>query len=167
MALNIRKLIRDIDPDIINVHLPVPFLADLAALSARGTPLIVTYHSGSMKGRGFVLDLLIDLYEKCALPLILKKADRIICSSEFVRQNFLKKYKFKSVTIHPGVDSSIFKRRNAAPENRKVIFVGDFRTGGKGLDYLREVIRLVPEATLHVVAEEQKLSLSGRYTTEN
>jgi len=153
----VRKLIREINPDVINVHLPVPFLADLAALFAGNTPVIVTYHSGSMKCRGFLLDRAIDFYEKLLLPLSLKKASKIICASEFIRQNFLKKYLDKSMTIYPGVDTSVFQKRTAVPDNRNVIFVGDFRTAGKGLDCLREAIRLVPGTILHVVGKGNQI----------
>lgn len=148
-----RRIIRETRPDIINVHLPVPYLADLVALVAKDTPVIVTCHSGSMKSRGFFLDLIIDIYEKGILPFTLKKADRIICSSEFIRQGFLKKYKNRSVAIHPGVDTAFFKKRSIEPISGKVLFVGDFSTGWKGLDHLVEAIRLVPEARLHVVGK--------------
>ncbi|MDO8736774.1 MAG: glycosyltransferase [Thermoleophilia bacterium] len=153
---NARRLIRETRPDIINVHLPVPFLADLVAFAAKDTPVIVTCHSGSMKSRGLFLDMIIDIYEKAILPFTLRKADRIICSSEFIRRGFLKKYESRSVSIHPGVDTSLFKRRSVAPISGKVLFVGDFRTGWKGLDYLVDAIRLVPEAELHIVGRGER-----------
>ncbi|MCL4309915.1 MAG: glycosyltransferase [Actinomycetota bacterium] len=159
--LDIRRLVRDINPDVINIHLPVPFLADLVALFSRGAPVIVTYHCGSMKGNGFVLDRLVDLYERLILPLALNKARRIVCTSEYVRQGFLKRFTGKSVTINPGVDTSMFTKRDNRPNGKSVIFVGDFRTGRKGLDHLREAIRLVPGTTLHVVGRGPQIDSPG------
>ena len=148
---DIRRMVRALDPDIVNVHMPVPFLADLAALATRRAPVIVTYHCGSMQGQGFALNSLIGLYERWVLPLTLRKASRIICTSEHVRQNFLRRYLEKSTTINPGVDLSVFTQRTGAPQDGSVVFVGDFRTGLKGINYLREAVRMIPQATLHVV----------------
>lgn len=157
----VRKLMRTLDPDIVNVHLPVPYLADLVAFLSPGAPVVVTYHSGSMKGRGFVLDRIIDAYEKGILPLALRRTGRIICSSDFIRDGFLRKYRGKSTVINPGVDAAVFSRRSTVPQNRKVLFVGDFRTGLKGLDYLKEAIKLVPDATLHVVGQGPRIASLG------
>ena len=159
--LDIHRLVRDINPDVINIHLPVPFLADLVAFFSRGAPVIVTYHCGSMKGHGFMLNRLVDLYERLILPLTLNNARRIVCTSEYVRQGFLRRYAGKSVTISPGVDTSMFTKRTNRPDEKSVIFVGDFRTGLKGLDQLREAIRLVPGATLHVVGRGPRIDSPG------
>ena len=148
---DIRRLVRAINPDVVNVHLPVPFLGDLVAFFTRGAPVIVTYHCGSMKGHGFLLNRLTDFYEQLILPVTLRKASRVICTSEYVRQTFLRRYQRKSVTINPGVDTTVFTRRTGRPEERSVVFVGDFRTGLKGIGYLREAIRRLPGTTLHVV----------------
>lgn len=147
----IRNIIADEAPDIINVHMPVPFLADLAVLAAKNIPSIVTYHSGSMKKRNLGADRLIDFYEWFILPITLRKANRIISSSEFVRNTFLKRYQSKSVSISPGVDVSKFTRRSTPPDDNKIIFVGNFSYTWKGLDYLREAIKLLPFAHLVVV----------------
>jgi glycosyltransferase involved in cell wall biosynthesis len=149
------KMIRDIitaeAPDIINVHLPVPYLGDLVILAAKGIPRIVTYHSGSMKKHHLTTDAAIDLYERCVLPIVLRKAKAIICPSEFVRDTFLKKYKAKSMTIPPGVDLSMFSRREVRPDENKIIFIGNFSYEWKGLAYLRDAMDLLPSARLVVV----------------
>ena len=48
------------------------------------------------------------LYEYTMLPILLKRAVSVVCSSEWVRQHFLRAYRHKSVTIPPGVDTSVF-----------------------------------------------------------
>lgn len=149
----VRRIIRQVDPDIVNVHAPVPFLPDIAMGASRGRRTVLTYHSGSMrKGRPLV-DWVITLYEKLWLPRMLRRADRIICSSDFVRDGFLARYAYKSQTITPGVDTALFERRKKQPHGRRVLFVGNFRNGIKGLQYLQEAIKLVPGAELHVVGE--------------
>jgi glycosyltransferase involved in cell wall biosynthesis len=147
----IKKIVEAEKPDLINVHMPVPYLADLVILAARGVPSIVTYHSGSMKKRNLIADRAIDLYELLILRMVLRKSTKIICSSEFVRNTFLKRYKAKSVTVSPGVDTSMFTRRTVKPEDGKIIFIGNFSYGWKGLRYLREAVRLLPSASLVVV----------------
>jgi glycosyltransferase involved in cell wall biosynthesis len=147
----IKKIVADEKPDVVNVHMPVPYLADLVILAARRIPSVVTYHSGSMKKRNLIADRAIELYERIILRMVLHKATKIICSSEFVRDTFLKRYKAKSVTVSPGVDTSVFTRRTAKPEDEKIIFIGNFSYGWKGLKYLREAINFLPSARLVVV----------------
>lgn len=147
----IKDILVDEAPDIINVHMPVPYLSDLVILASKRIPSIVTYHSGSMKKRNFVADKLIDIYERFLLPIVLRKADRVICSSEFVRHTFLKKYLSKSVSISPGVDISEFTRRSVDPIDNKVIFIGNFSYGWKGLEYLIDAIKILPLTHLVVV----------------
>jgi glycosyltransferase involved in cell wall biosynthesis len=149
----IRRIIADEAPDIINVHMPVPYLCDLVILAAKGIPTIVTYHSGSMKKRHFMTDVPIELYERCLLPLVLRKADTIICPSTFVKDTFLRKYRSKSTAIPPGVDTSMFARRAAEPEQDKIIFVGNYSYEWKGLRYLIDAVDLLPAAHLVVVGE--------------
>jgi len=153
----IKKILRQEKPDIINVHMPVSGLPDLVCLAAEDTPVVTTYHAGSMKKGRFFPDGFIDIYEKLFLPLTLKKADRIICSSDFVRYEFLGKYNHKSVTVCPGVDTRIFSKRKAVPANKNVLFVGNFNYEWKGLRYLKEAIKLVRGATLHVVGDGKEI----------
>jgi len=146
----IRRIIAAEAPDIINVHMPVPYLCDLVILESKRIPSIVTYHSGSMKKRHLVTDVPIELYERTLLPMVLRRADRIICPSTFVRQTFLGRYRAKSIAIAPGVDSSMFTRRERRPEQNRVMFVGNFSYEWKGLTYLLDAIDLLPSVHLVV-----------------
>jgi glycosyltransferase involved in cell wall biosynthesis len=147
----IRQILTEEAPDVINVHLPVPYLGDLVVQAAKNIPRIVTYHSGSMKKHHLVTDAAIELYERCVLPSVLKKADALICPSEFVQDTFLRRYAGKSTHIPPGVDVSIFSRRAVAPDENKIIFIGNYSYEWKGLAYLRQAIDLLPSARLVVV----------------
>lgn len=149
----IKEIIRAEDPHVVNAHAPVPFLPDVAMAAARGRRRVLTYHSGSMKKGNVVPDILIGLYEHVVLPRMLHAADRIICSSPFVRNGFLAKYGAKSSVATPGVDLTAFAKRAKAPHTRRVLFVGNFRSGIKGLEYLQRAVAMVPGAELHVVGE--------------
>lgn len=149
----IKKIIRAEDAHVINAHAPVPFLPDIAMLAARGRKRILTYHSGTMKKRMFIADKIIGFYEKCILPRVLKGADRVVCSSAFVRDGFLQKFAAKSTVITPGVDLQAFPKRAKAPGTRRILFVGNFRSGIKGLNFLQRAVAMVPNVELHVVGE--------------
>ena len=153
----LRRLLRVIEPDLVNVHSPVPFMADVAAFAARGIPVVVTYHAGSMKKKAFVSDWLVYVYELLILPRMLNKASLIICSSDFVRETFLKKFQHKSITITPGVDIETFTRRSGDLANNKVLFIGNFTNTWKGLEYLRDAITKLPQVVLHVVGKGQRV----------
>lgn len=106
--LNIYKIFKNEQPDLINIHMPVPGIGDVAALVYRKKPVIVTYHSGSMRKMSSRLNCMVHLYEKLFLPVVLRRANKIICSSEYVSKNFLNKYNYKNTVITPGVDYKMF-----------------------------------------------------------
>lgn len=145
-----RRLIRELAPDVINVHAPVPSVALAVTAAAGSTPVVVTYHAGSMKKGQPVIDAVIGVYERVLLPWMLGRANRIICASNFVRDQFLGKWQDKSVTITPGVDMSVFTTSKLPRTSGQVLFAGDFRDPRKGLSTLLEAIKHIPEATLVV-----------------
>ena len=59
----LRRLIAELKPDVINVHAPVPTMALAATAAAGRTPVVVTYHAGSMKKGRRGVDQLIGVYE--------------------------------------------------------------------------------------------------------
>ncbi len=152
-SLQARRLIQQLQPDVINVHAPVPSMALAVALATGKTPLVVTYHAGSMKKGHLLPDSLIWIYEQLFLPQLLQRATAIICASNFVRNDFLSSRKAKSTTITPGVDSQLFVPAPNKQVANRVLFIGDFRDPRKGLNYLIEAIRLTPQAKLRVVGQ--------------
>jgi glycosyltransferase involved in cell wall biosynthesis len=139
----VRRIIKQIEPDIVNIHTPVPGLGDVVALMCGQRPLIVTYHAGSMKKHRFFADIIIWLYEHGLMRLLLHRANRIICSSEFVRTGFLARYAHKATVITPGVDTNRFTPRSAAPTlYPEILFVAGLGTAEqhKGLSILLSVI---------------------------
>ncbi len=105
----IRKILKTEKPDIINIHTPVPGIGDITSFLAGSIPTVVTYHTGSMLKSKILPDIAVRLYEYGPMRLLLNQAKHIICSSDFVRFNFLGRYIHKSTTITPAVDVDIFK----------------------------------------------------------
>ena len=155
--LALKSIIRAEKPDIINSHQPVPFIGDLTALLAGNIPFVLTYHAGTMRKHKFLSDSIIFLYEKLILPHTAKKATRIICASNFVRNTILKKYAFKSTVIHPGVDISLFKPNPfIEKEKNLILFICSQKSMHKmkGLYYLLDAIKALPEIKLCIVGEK-------------
>jgi glycosyltransferase involved in cell wall biosynthesis len=127
----------------------VPGIGDITSSIAGKCPIVVTYHAGSMRKGSVVPDLFIWLYEHGPLSLLLHRASRIICSSNFVRLEFLHRYKHKSMTITPGVDNEIFKPdEKRKSRNPNVLFIGGLSRAEqhKGLDVLIEAIQKIRKA---------------------
>jgi glycosyltransferase involved in cell wall biosynthesis len=146
----VRRVLSVVKPDIINVHLPVPGLADIVGLLSGKTPLIVTYHAGSMAKNKLLTDVPIWLYEHLFLNLLLQKAQRIVCGSDFIRFNLLKRYMDKSQTITPGVDTKIFKPGNVISPYPNILFVAGLGRAEqhKGLATLLKAARILSKAKL-------------------
>lgn len=144
----LRNIFRVEHADLINVHAPVPGLPDIGAWVSGATPVVVTYHAGSMKKGKIIPDIVIWLYENGPLKWLLNMADSIVCSSDFVRDDFLNKYKYKSKTITPGVDTAQFKpAENSVINSNTILFVAGLSRSQqfKGLKLLMEAIKKVSE----------------------
>jgi glycosyltransferase involved in cell wall biosynthesis/peptidoglycan/xylan/chitin deacetylase (PgdA/CDA1 family) len=145
---------------VINGHAPVPGFADMAALVAfhARLPFAVTYHMVSMAKGRMLTDRVISLYEKRILPSMLRSAGAIMCASDPVRNTFLKQYRHKSVTITPGVDTTLFKPAAVLPKNT-LLYVGSIARSDthKGVSVLLEampaIIRACPDVRLSLVGE--------------
>jgi len=145
----IKKIIEKENPNIIMAHSPVPFISDIA-IRAATIPSILKYHSGSMKKGKPIIDLIISFYEKFFLTQTIKKANKLICTSDFVKNDFLKKFKYKSITITPSVDIKKFKPNKSKKISKKmnVLYVGriDRTSKWKGIQYLLESIRFISKS---------------------
>lgn len=153
----IKKIIRAEKPDIINSHQPVPFIGDITASLVGNIPFVLTYHAGTMRKDKFLLDNIIFFYEGFILPRTAKRATRIICSSNFVRNTILKRHASKCTVIHPGVDISVFRPAPLIKKKEKLIlFICRYKNmhEAKGLYYLLDAIKLLPDITLRIIGEK-------------
>jgi glycosyltransferase involved in cell wall biosynthesis len=147
----LRRIILAERPNIVNAHMPVPYMADMVVLAARRIPIVVTYHAGSMKKNRKAFDRIISFYERLFLPRVLNRATRVICCSDFVRLSFLRRWLSKSVTITPAVDTRRFVPGDERKIPGRLVFVGDFRDQRKGLDVLLDAIQGISDVSLHVL----------------
>jgi glycosyltransferase involved in cell wall biosynthesis len=149
--LMLRHIVLAERPDVVNAHMPVPYMGDMAVLAARRTPAVVTYHAGSMKKNRRGTDWPIYFYEKLWLPCVLNRASAVICGSDFVRFSFLRRWLRKSVTITPAVDTGLFVPGESSKVQGRLVFVGDFRDSRKGLDVLLRAVQRLHGVSLRVV----------------
>ena len=151
------------NPSVINGHAPVPFISDIACQIAhkKQIPFILTYHSGSMKKQNALIkNILIGIYENYFFKKTLDLSKKIICCSDYVKNEFLKDYKNKSITITPGVNTNLFKPSNIEVKENTVLFIGNFTNNyqWKGLNYLIEAINSLDNVKLKVIGEGNKIN---------
>jgi len=147
----VKRVLREVQPDVVNVHTPVPGLGDLVSLMLpKKVPFVVTYHAESMRKGVLLLDTVVWFYEHVVLGCMLRKATKIICVSDAVRNGIMAKYKHKSVTVTPGVDTSVFAPGNTKPEVPTLLFVASL---GKGQGYkgLKTLLDAFVSIRAHVV----------------
>jgi len=150
----LRNIISKTDPNIINGHLPVPYIADIAARVAKKKeiPFVLTYHNDLTKETK-ILDILSKGYYLFLGNKTLKISDRITTTSRYYTNNslYLKKHLRKVDVVPPGVDLERFnsridenylRERHNIKEEKLVLFVGqlDKTHRHKGLDYLIKAI---------------------------
>jgi glycosyltransferase involved in cell wall biosynthesis len=151
----LRKLFKDERVDIVNVHSPVPGLADAAVMSAGDRPVVFTYHSGSMtKGNKFIDPVLIQ-YERLVLPYLWSRSSAVVAVSP---TSMASNWPAASV-ISPGVDIDRFVPGSRATQTPTVLYVGRIERSSrwKGIDVLirafAEVKRHLPDARLELVGD--------------
>lgn len=154
-ARRMREIVQEVKPDLVDAHLPVPGIADVAPFAAGSIPLVVTYHAVSMRKGKLLYDVPIWTYERILGRALLAKAQRIICTTD-AAQDFLWRHRQKSVVIPPGVDTKVF-HPGALGSGRRLLFVSNLSRAHahKGLSYLLEALSdpLCREVCLDVVGD--------------
>lgn len=172
----IRKLIKETKPEVIVIHTPVIGIGDIASFWAGRIPTIVVYHTcGSMvKNDSSFLDVFIKIYERLFLHLMFKRAQSIVCSSDFVRFNFLRRYMKKSITLASAVDHETFvPDESKKPSSPTVLFVSNLNSSEKykGLSVLLEAFKIlifkIPEIKLKIVGDGDMLEAYKIFVQKN
>lgn len=157
----IESLIDKEKPDIINGHMPVPYIADIAARIAhkKNIPFILTYHN-DLTGYNPIIRFLSKCYYKFLGNRTMGIPTIIIATSEYYASlsHYLKKYFDKLEIVSPGVDINRFHMLEYSyKKGNTILFVGrlDKESQHKGLNYLLDALKIVlnmlPELKLIVV----------------
>lgn len=156
----IRRIVKNEKPNLINIHMPVPGIGDITSIVSVGIPKVVTYHSGTISKGFSIWSVFTYIYENFLLKYILISAKSIVCSSDYVRYGFLKRYLYKSVTITPGVDINRFcPDETKKTENISILFVAGLGKTEqyKGLTNLinaiKDITQIKKDLVLNVVGD--------------
>jgi glycosyltransferase involved in cell wall biosynthesis len=143
----LRRIFELEQPDLINAHTPVPYLADMAQRESDAVPFVLTYHNDLAKD-SLVASIIVRLAHLTLIRRTLRGSTRIIATSEFyVRQSpHLKQHQAKIRLVSPGVDLSRFNPEveigpgllSHFAGRRVILFVGSLNRSQqhKGLDTL-------------------------------
>jgi glycosyltransferase involved in cell wall biosynthesis len=105
----LRRIYESEQPDVINAHTPVPYLADVAQRASRSIPFVLTYHNDLDK-ESVVFKALAAILQATVIDRTLRDSSGIIATSDFYvsKSSYLKRYTSKIRIVSPGVDLSKF-----------------------------------------------------------
>jgi len=157
--ISIFRIFQSEKPDVVNVHTPVPYMADVATLVAKvmRLPVIVTYHAGSLKKNNLVSDSITFIYSAIFEKIMLYLSDTIIVLNEYVAKVTFSSYKNKVSIIPPGItliDKNFPTKKSV---NSTLLFVGnlDKTHSWKGLPVLLQALGIIlkskNDVVLHIV----------------
>ncbi|CAN5275275.1 glycosyltransferase family 4 protein [soil metagenome] len=156
------KILREIQPDLVNAHTPVPFISDLGIKAAKslGIPTVLTYQNDIFKDN-IIFQGVSWLYYFLMGNVTLKLSDKIIITSTHYGKisEKLRPFPKKLEVIPPGVDVQPFAFRKNNKDTSYVLFVGqlDETHRHKGLDVLLEAFSLLqkkhPELKLFIIGK--------------
>ncbi len=158
----LREIFASEKPDVINAHIPVPFLADIAERSRGHIPFVLTVYNDIEKAT-FLGKLLCAGYYRALGNKTLKQSDGIIALSDYYVDSSrrLSAQRAKLTIATCGVDTDLFHpqsshglvARERYKDRRIVLFVGsmDASHAHKGLDILIRSIALLRERYEHIL----------------
>ncbi len=158
MILELRRLVKAGNYDIIHVHHPDPMAAIALFLTPYHGKVIVHWHSDIVKQKALL---------RLFMPFqnwMLKRADRIVGTSPvYVAQSdHLTRWQFKTSYLPIGIDGLQISPYRAASirarfPDRKVVFSLGRAVAYKGFGYLIEATRLLPDNYVTVIGGEGPL----------
>jgi len=146
------------DYDILHTHLPTPWSADWSGMISqlKRRPFVLTYHN-DIVGEGWAGQIA-RIYNRTALKLLLKSADRIIVTRNRYLSPYLDRYREKVIFIPLGIDPETFRPQEFAPKG-DIFFLSvlDEFHRYKGLEVLFAALKIVKQKFPDV-----KLVVGGR-----
>jgi glycosyltransferase involved in cell wall biosynthesis len=162
------EIVKAEQPDVINAHTPVPYLADVAQRCSGSIPFVLTYHNDLAK-EGVLASAIARLAHLTLIRRTLNGSKTIIATSEYyaLESPYLKSHRPKVEMVPPGVDLARFNPEvkvgteiAATFEGKRVIlFVGALSRAQrhKGLDVLIDAFAMIhresPDVRLVVVGD--------------
>lgn len=145
-------------PDLINGHIPVPIIADIAARVSHKNriPFVLTYHN-DIVGYNLLIRSIAKLYYFFIGNKTLYISNLIHATSDYYVQSspYLKRFINKIAIVSPGVNINQFKvkksnfirEKHHLDDERIVLFVGQLNKASKhkGLNNLIKSIKIVNE----------------------
>ncbi len=158
----LRRVLRDREADVVHAHSPPPLSAYYAARACRdtGRPLIVTYHCDLELPRVWGT-LVTTLYRRTLEASTLRTAKRVVATSQTYAATSRTVWRHGVRVIPMAVDARRFNpavdgasaRRTLDPGDRTVVlFVGRL-VRHKGVEYLLQAARAIPEGLFVIVGD--------------
>ena len=144
---HIKKIIEKENPDVINAHIPVPFMGDIAALVKGNTPLVIMYHALSLykenKSLISLFNIIAAVYSSIG-KITLKKSNSIIVMVDMMRSSFSDDLKSKTHVVNNSIWSKDVLRKSKFTDNNKIVFIGSLEKthSWKGLEQIIKAICL-------------------------
>jgi rhamnosyl/mannosyltransferase len=156
----IRRILRAEQPDYLNVHTPVPGLADAASLVAGTIPVIVTYHAASLAKAGHPLFNTVARTYLVAEDVMLRRASLILGVSEYVADHLRHRHPDKVGVLENAVSQETLGHPPAGDRPYAAAFMArlDPTHAWKGLEQLLRamhiyITRFTPSARLLVIGD--------------
>lgn len=144
----LRQIIREEQPDVINAHTPVPFMVDMVTLAAGRRPVVVTYHASTLFKPGSALMIGLTSAYSAIQWITLARARAIIAVSPYVRER-LTPWRSKTVVVTNAVTEVAAARDGSGVG---LAFVSNLEPTHrwKGLDLILDAIAVLKQDGLAV-----------------
>ncbi|MFB9932106.1 glycosyltransferase family 4 protein [Amycolatopsis halotolerans] len=156
----IRRILRTEQADYLNVHTPVPGLADAATMVAGRVPVVVTYHAAALAKDGHPVFNTVARAYAGAEGFMLRRADLILGVSDYVADSFRPRYGGKVGVLENAIAPGVLADCAVAGRPYATAFLARLAPthAWKGLDQLLHAMRLylarsAPSARLLVIGD--------------
>ncbi|WP_162834073.1 glycosyltransferase family 4 protein [Amycolatopsis circi] len=158
--LQIRRILRTEQADYLNVHTPVPGLADAATMVSGNTPVVVTYHAAALAKDGHPVFNTVARAYAGAESFMLRRANLILGVSGYVADRFRPRYGDKVGVLENAIASGALADFAVAGRPYAAAFLARLAPthAWKGLDQLLHAMRIhrsrsAPTARLLVIGD--------------
>jgi glycosyltransferase involved in cell wall biosynthesis len=143
----IRSIIENEKPHVINAYTPVPLIADIAIHVAGRTPTVLTCHAATLRKNGSpIFNIVVRIYEVIQRKT-LRNSSLIITVSEYVRDCLPKKFQDKASVIYNAIDPGVIPRSNVIRKSNQLIFVAILERSHawKGLHEILQAVAILKD----------------------